>query len=440
MRTFLLLGLFASACTAVDPVGNDSSASGPTSAGTLRVARTINDGDVTRTPPASEPSQGLLPPSATPLGTAFPGPGNRISYQGGDVIAHPKAYLIFYGNWAARPTQVALVENYLRGLGTTNYWAINATYTDTHGSAVGPILFGGDYLDPNTDQNPAPAAVVTGALAAGHLPYDPNGIYMVMTSPEITFDGLGTEYCGWHTHGIWERVHTGFPIRYGVVGQTTSGCAWPFLTPNGAAVDGMISTLTHELEETATDPNEDAYVDLSGNENADECAWDSHDETRFQFTAPNGGKANITVGTGNFFIQPNWVNASGGYCGMAADRKRIAIQIPASPGGSVSGSGITCNGVECDFLYLTNSVLTYTVTPPSGFHLQSWANCDSLSGNNCTLTLNADRGILPSFARNPTCHLDQTCNNACAANCDDLPIKQRGACLTGCRNQCTVCN
>jgi len=437
MHKLMLLGLFAAACTAVDPgAGDETSAPAPGSTRVLHVLH-ANDGSVAPVPPPTEASQALLPPSATPLGTAFPGPGNRISYQGGPVLANPKAYVVFYGSWSARLSQVTLVENYLRGLGSTAYWAINGTYTDAN-HAVGPITFGGDYLDARTSP-PEPFEVVNQAISAGHLPYDYTGIYIVVTSPEVDVSQLGSNICGWHTEAVVTPQLA--PLHYGFVSEKTSGCSWPFPTANGAAVDGMISALTHELEESATDPNLDAYTDETDDgENADKCAWDSSDETRFQFLAPNGGKANMTVGGNNFFIQPNWVNGSGGYCGMAADRKRIAIQIPSTPGGSVSGSGVSCSGVECDFLYLTNSVLTYTVTPPSGFHLQSWTNCDSLSGNTCTLTLNTDRGILPNFSRNASCHVDTSCYNQCnLENCDDLPVRQRVQCQAVCRNSCTVC-
>jgi len=442
MRSFLLLGVLAAACSAADPqIGDDPTAAPQTQARKIHAVRPSTKGDAAGILPASAASESLAI-SVTPLGPAYPGPGNRISYQGGQVLANPKAYVIFYGNWLGQASHAVLVDNLLRGLGATAYWGINATYTDTSGHAVGPITFGADYLDGRTDQNPDPLSVVRDAILGGHLPYDANGIYMVMTSSDIALDGFCSEFCGWHTHDLLLGTLDDHPLRYGFVGEppsTCGGCIWPFTTPNGAPIDSMISALTHELEEAATDPDLNAYTDLSGNENADECAWDFVDEARFQFTSANGGKANIHVGTNDFFIQPNWVNASGGYCGMAADRKRIAIQIPASPGGSVSGSGITCNGGECDFLYLTNSVLTYTATPPSGYQLATFANCDSLSGNTCTLTLNTDRGILPGFVRKPSCHLDQVCYNDCSQDCDDLPVRQRLQCQASCRNQCTVC-
>jgi len=72
----------------------------------------------------------------------------------------------------------------------------------------------------------------------------------------------------------------------------------------------MASIIAHELEEAVTDPDLNAWYDTRGNENADKCAWTFGSTYR----AANGSLANMAIGTRNFLIQQNWVNASGGYC------------------------------------------------------------------------------------------------------------------------------
>ena len=42
---------------------------------------------------------------------------------------------------------------------------------------------------------------------------------------------------------------------------------------NDFGADAEVNTLTHELEETNTDPQLNAWYDSVGNENADKCAW-----------------------------------------------------------------------------------------------------------------------------------------------------------------------
>jgi len=75
----------------------------------------------------------------------------------------------------------------------------------------------------------------------------------------------------------------------------------------------MASIIAHELEESVTDPDLNAWYDRRGYENADKCAWTFGTES----TAANGSKYNVTLGGLQYLIQQNWVNAAGGYCAMS---------------------------------------------------------------------------------------------------------------------------
>jgi hypothetical protein len=77
-----------------------------------------------------------------------------------------------------------------------------------------------------------------------------------------------------------------------------------------AGADGMASIIAHELEESVTDPDLNAWYDHRGMENADKCAW-TFGST---YTVNNGALANMKLGNRNYLIQQNWVNAAGGYC------------------------------------------------------------------------------------------------------------------------------
>ena len=70
--------------------------------------------------------------------------------------------------------------------------------------------------------------------------------------------------------------------------------------------------IAHEAEEAATDPMLGGWYDQNGYENADKCAWTFGE----RYTTANGAKANMKLGSRDFLIQQNWVNASGGYCAM----------------------------------------------------------------------------------------------------------------------------
>src|SRR5262249_6185761 len=67
------------------------------------------------------------------------------------------------------------------------------------------------------------------------------------------------------------------------------------------------SVIAHEVEETVTDPELNAWT----GENADMCAWTFGTE----YTS-NGARANVRLGNRDFLIQRNWVNADGGRCDM----------------------------------------------------------------------------------------------------------------------------
>jgi hypothetical protein len=138
-------------------------------------------------------------------------------------------------------------------------------------------------------------------------------VYFVLTSKDVTeTSGFCTQYCAWHTHGTLN----GMDIKYGFIGNPArcpSACAEQTTTPNGdLAGDSMASLIAHELSESVTDPDLNAWFDQRGQENADKCAW--HFGTTS--TAKNGSQYNVTFGGAQYLIQQNWVNASGGYCAV----------------------------------------------------------------------------------------------------------------------------
>jgi hypothetical protein len=150
--------------------------------------------------------------------------------------------------------------------------------------------------------------VVSSAITSGRLPNDPNGVYFVLSSSDVAENsGFCTRYCGWHTAG----TIAGSNIKYSFVGNANrclNACAAQTTSPNGnAGVDGMVSVIAHELEETNTDPNpRSGWADSNGAENADKCAW-----TFGQNLSQAGGAyynqtwPTSAGGTRNYLIQRN---------------------------------------------------------------------------------------------------------------------------------------
>jgi hypothetical protein len=253
---------------------------------------------------------------AKPGGTAAP--GNGISLHGGPVIlGTTNVYYIWYGNWAGN-TGTTILTDFANGIGGSPYFNINTTYNNSAGTKVSnSVHYAGSTTDSYSQgtslSDAAIQTVVSSAISSGRLPKDTNAVYFVLTSKDVTASsGFCTQYCGWHTHG----TISGSDIKYSFVGnpdRCPSACADQTVGPNGnAGADGMASIVAHELEEAVTDPDLNAWYDNRGYENADKCAW------TFGTTYSSGGAlANVKLGTRDFLIQRNWVNAAGGYCSMS---------------------------------------------------------------------------------------------------------------------------
>ena len=252
-------------------------------------------------------------------GQAVLRPGNGINYHGGPVIlGTTNVYYIWYGNWTGNSATTILTD-FAGNIGGSPYFNINTTYYN--GSNV-HVANSAHYAGSTTDSGSQGSAlsdaaiktVVSGAITSGSLPKDTNGVYFVLTSADVNAtSGFCTQYCGWHTHG----TIGGADIKYSFVGnpdRCPSSCAAQTTGPNGnAGADGMASLIAHELEEAVTDPDLNAWYDRRGQENADKCAW----TFGTQSTAGNGSKYNMTLGSRQYLIQQNWVNAGGGFCALS---------------------------------------------------------------------------------------------------------------------------
>jgi hypothetical protein len=179
---------------------------------------------------------------------------------------------------------------------------------------AGPALAQSSYGNSSKAQDSGVEAVVTDAISSNRLPSDAHGVYLVLTSADVSeSSGFCTQYCGWHTH----VTSTGSDIKYAFVGnpdRCINSCAAQSVGPNGnAGADGMASIIAHELEEVATDPDLDAWFDARGAENADKCAW-TFGST---YTTSNGATANMHLGSRDYLIQQNWSAGNNQRCVLA---------------------------------------------------------------------------------------------------------------------------
>lgn len=91
-------------------------------------------------------------------------------------------------------------------------------------------------------------------------------------------------------------------VGFGACSSFGNVGAGPSSVPNNdIGIDNAASVIVHEIEETATDPEINAWMDNTGAENADICAW------RFSPVQTSGGKTyNMNLGGRNWLIQQNW--------------------------------------------------------------------------------------------------------------------------------------
>ncbi len=251
----------------------------------------------------------------------FPGAGTRSTTHGGRILTGtPTIYPIWYGNHDA--SAIAIVTRFLLDDSGSPYFAINKTYYDGKGNVSGAFNVAGPVYDNYSQGTTIINDVVqiqeiVKAHIGQDLPLDKNGIYVVLTSPDVAVSGpygsFGQTYCGWH------EQYAGLPIIWlgdpSILAPRTCQAQSP--GPNGlSGGDAMANLIAHEVEETVTDPDvSTGWYKANGEENADACAWNFAPSVPTQ-TAPNGAQSNLLINGSYYLIQANWINAGGGYCTM----------------------------------------------------------------------------------------------------------------------------
>src|SRR5262249_35929767 len=122
--------------------------------------------------------------------------------------------------------------------------------------------------------------IIQNALTSpGGLPVSSNAIYIVVPAPTIKVSGFCTSFCAFHTKST--TVISGTTIHYALAPEPNSkctGCDGNFatfgenVTPNSdPGADEVVDSLMHEISETVTDPDIDAWFTSNGEENGDLC-------------------------------------------------------------------------------------------------------------------------------------------------------------------------
>ena len=238
-----------------------------------------------------------------------------ILYHGGPIMPGANIYIVYYGSFTS--TQHDILDTFLENVGGSPAFNVNTEYNDSSNEFVLNVL----NYNPATDSyNDAYSMGTTlggsfvttllhNAVAGGHLPSDVNGIYLLTISQDVKI-GKGN-WCAYHSHST--AIVTGQDIKFALAADPPASiltsCSGNLATfgdttsPNGdIGMDEVVDSLIHELSETVTDPDINAWFTSGGAEVGDLCNF-VYGTT---FIAPNGSHANHTFGSRNYLAQQIW--------------------------------------------------------------------------------------------------------------------------------------
>ena len=263
----------------------------------------------------------------------------NLQYMGGNVFTSPGAFAIFWGpDWAngfstggfTSDQAQTYITTFLGGVGGSGW--INSQTQYCQNTTVGNESCAGDpnaqfvtnpgsqFLGSVVDSSPIPATPTDADVraeaqrAASIFGYNPNAVYMVFTPSGHNISGFGTQFCAYHDN----TTFNGQPLAYAnmpYIPDAGAACGMNFVNGGDDSFghgffDGYSIVAGHEYAEATTDafPSQTiAWLDLSGQETGDKCAWDQ---------GPGDVTQNVTFGGQFFAVQPLWSNNAGG-CAIA---------------------------------------------------------------------------------------------------------------------------
>jgi serine protease len=282
-----------------------------------------------------------------------PASSRNLRYGGGvDGIGvttgHQKVYLVFFGSqWGAQGTdgsgnvtlsgdpsgEAPYLQKFLKGLGTgselwsgvmTQYCEGVATGSQTCPSSAAHVAYptGGALSGVWVDESAASPGTATGhqlgveaVKAASHFgnttaAANRDAQYVIVSPHGTSPDGfISAGFCAWHDYNgdttlsggavsstVGDVSFTNLPY----ITDAGASCGQNFVNSNGT-LDGISIVEGHEYAETITDQNPaGGWVDRSGAENGDKCAWIT--------PGTSGGSFDLSLSTGTFAVQTTWAN------------------------------------------------------------------------------------------------------------------------------------
>lgn len=251
---------------------------------------------------------------------------NNLIYNGGTsgigVETAPKIYLVFWGSqWDNNDPsgEAAILTSFLGAVGGSPWLnsvseycqdvAQGTIFCNGSGTSAGNpsgVLVGSWYdTGSAAPRSPKQRDLAAEAVrAAEHFGNNTTGTndsvqYVIATASGYYSRGFGVQYCAWHSYtssSYGNIAYTNLPY----ITDAGPNCGANF---NGLGANAGITIVEgHEAAETITDQfPSGGWIDSSGSENGDKCAWISKGQ---------GASADVTFPDGSTFpVQSLWSNA-----------------------------------------------------------------------------------------------------------------------------------
>jgi hypothetical protein len=259
--------------------------------------------------PARGPILGVISrgPSPSLFGTDTTFGSGPVLYHGGQVMRTNTAYAIYWvpSGFSVDSSYESLINRYFGDVAAasgsqSNVYSVATQYYDADSSIHYGSTFGGSYVDtrpfPENGCSGAPVCLtdqqlqdeIQNVLTAKGWQGGTNSVFFVMTPKGVAscIDSASTKcttthpgFCAYHSSFF---DSSGTPVIYAdePYAGAISGCTFSLVGtqgfPNDHDADATINTISHEHNESITDPFGDAWWanDGEGDETADLCAAD----------------------------------------------------------------------------------------------------------------------------------------------------------------------
>jgi hypothetical protein len=352
-------------------------------------------------PVSYQPLRGALAPSQRLA------PSANLLYHGGPVMTSNTNYAFYWapsGSPAYPAEYQSGVNQFFENLahdsgGDQNVDSIATQYTNGGGEAAAyDSHFAGAIIDtspyPKNGCKKAPICLTDAQLQAelksyvtAHgLPRDLGHEYFMLTPPgvENCFEASGAECSAGSKTPTYCAYHGSFATGGGVIIYSSdayvtgvAGCddgEHPNNKPSDGALEGGLS---HEHNESTTDPELNAWYGPEGNENGDKCRTFV---TSSEFgtplgTAPDGSRYNQLINGSEYWYQQEWSN-EGSTC-----KQRMAVGIPQviklapKTGPAAGGNSVVITGTG----FTGASAVNFGTRPATSFTVNSGTSITALA-------------------------------------------------------------